>query len=89
VSNARSLARVLVDRYGVTGDTPASALCAPLRRYAEAEVLARGGSVSAFRADIDAIAETVSDSYETHLQGYVREYLEQRQGQGQGQGQQG
>lgn len=74
-SNARSLARALVQRGAVLESTPVT-LTQLLREYAMDHIASLGENPAGYMDRINAVTEAVMDSFETHLQSHFEEAIQ-------------
>eukprot|EP01036_Dinobryon_divergens_P027288 gene27288-36030_t len=74
-SNARSLARALVQRGAVLESTPET-LTQLLREYAMEHIASLGENPAGYMDRINAVTEAVMDSFETHVQSYFEEAIQ-------------
>lgn len=72
-SNARNLAKVLVEQYRATPEISDCDVMNLVVRYASDSVASYGVNISAYESDIREIAEMIADNCETHLVMYIRE----------------
>lgn len=77
-TNARSMSVVLVHRYSITAESTRAVLMEALVDYARRSLESYGVNVDNYMGDINAIVEMICDSYETHLEPFLREELKKK-----------